>query len=192
MSAIPRPRLGHAYHAIGTRISLGDVFSLLDGLLANDLDPVAVGVKHKGNVLHATVAQLLLELVPGVLDALAGRLQVVDTDAGVAEPAVRLRVTVDDLVVGVVLGAVVVGELDDALAVHKRVAVGGGLGAVVSEKVQVKLGIGVFDLVDDAHSEELVEFNCKRLDFESEPATPAAGDDVPDTLGSLTRILAKH
>jgi hypothetical protein len=62
-------------------------------------------------VPHATVGQLLLELVAGILDALAGGLDVVDADAGVAEAAVRLLVTGSDGEVGVVLSAVVVGEL---------------------------------------------------------------------------------
>jgi hypothetical protein len=59
-------------------------------------------------VPHATVGELLLELVAGILDALASGLDVVDGDADVAEAAVGLGVARVDLVLGVVLSAVVV------------------------------------------------------------------------------------
>lgn len=107
-----------AYHAVGGNISLLDLGSLLEWLLANDLAPVTIGVEDKGNVPHATVRQLLLERVTAILDALAGGLEVVNADAGVTETAVRLLVAVGDGEVGVVLSAVVVGELRCRLMVR--------------------------------------------------------------------------
>lgn len=156
----------NSHHAVGARVSLSDALRLLNGLLANDFHPVSIGIQDKGNVPHAPIRQLLLKLVTGILDALAGGLQVVNADAGMAEAAVRLCVAVDDLVLRVVLGAIVVCQLDDALAVDKRVAVRGGTGAVVGEKVQIKLGGGLLNLFDKTHTEELVEFNWPSwLDF---------------------------
>lgn len=59
-------------------------------------------------MVHAAVGELLLEGVSGILDTLAGSLDIVDTDTGVTEAAVRLGVAVVDLVVRVILGAVIV------------------------------------------------------------------------------------
>lgn len=179
------------HHAVGADIRLSLVLRLLDGLLADNLNPVAVRVERKGNVPHAAVGELLLELVPGVLDALARGLDVVDADAGVAEAAVRLRVAVVGLEVGVILGAVVVRQLDDALAVDKRVSVRDGLRAVVRHKVEVKLGLGHLELLDEAHAEELVEFDCiATLGLAVVHAYQTQGGHSPDSLGSLTRILS--
>lgn len=111
---------------------------------------------------HAPVGQLLLELVAGVLDALAGGLDVVDADARVAEAAVGLGVAVVDLVLGVVLGAVVVRQLDEALAVPHVAAARRGLGRVVAEEVQVKFGVGELELLDQGHAQEGVELDCVR------------------------------
>jgi hypothetical protein len=60
---------------------------------------------------HATVSKLLLELVTGIFNTLACCLDVVDTDARVTEPAVRLFVAVLHRVIGIILSTVVVGEL---------------------------------------------------------------------------------
>jgi hypothetical protein len=114
---------------------------------------------------HAPVRQLLLEPVPGLLDALARGLQVVDADARVAEAAVRLDVAVVDLVLGVVLGAVVVRQLDEALAVPHVAAARRGLGRVVAEEVEVELGVGELELLDEGQAQEGVELDCARGEF---------------------------
>ena len=108
---------------------------------------------------HAPIRQLLLKLVPGLFNALARGLQVVDADARVAEAAVRLDVAVVDLVLGVVLGAVVVRQLDEALAVPHVVAARRGLGRVVAEEVEVKLGVGELEFLDQGHAQEGVELD---------------------------------
>ena len=81
---------------------------------------------------HPPVRQLLLELVARILDALAGSLEVVYRNTGVPEPAVGIAVAVVDFVLRVRLGAVVVRQLDESLAVPDLVAVGGGLRAIVA------------------------------------------------------------
>lgn len=113
---------GDSYHAIGSDVSLLDAGSLLQRLLANNLNPISIGIQGKSNVVHSSLGQLLLELVAGILNALASGLEVVDGNAGVAKSAVRVLVSIVDGVVGVVLSAVVVGELNDSLAVKRRVS----------------------------------------------------------------------
>lgn len=144
-------------HPVRSRVRRLDTLRLLDGPLADDLDPVAVRIQREGDVPHAPVRELLLELVPGVFDPLARRLDVVDADARVAEAPVRLGVAVGHLVLRVRLGAVVVRELDDALAVSP-VRAGGRCGRrVVGEEVQVELVLREGEVVDLLHAEELVE-----------------------------------
>lgn len=136
------------HHAIRARVRrrrlllLGVVSALAAGRLADDLDPVAVRIQRKGDVLHAAVRQPLLEPVAGVLEAAAGGLDAVDADADVAEAAVGLGVAAVDLVVRVVLGPVVVRQLDHALAVEDAAARGQCAGAVVRQEVQVELVVG--------------------------------------------------
>jgi hypothetical protein len=62
------------------------------------------------------------------------------------EALVRLSVAIADLVVRVVFGAVVVCELDNALAIGPMFAVRGGFRAIVCEEVEVELSVGVLDL----------------------------------------------
>ena len=85
------------------------------------------------------------------MEALAGGLDVVDADADVAE-ALRLAVAVVGFVVGVVLGAVVVGQLDNAFAIRPVVAVGDGARTVVSEEVKVEFVVGEGELVHELHA----------------------------------------
>lgn len=114
--------LDNSYHAIGSDVSLLDAGSLLKGLLSNNLNPVSIGVQSKSNVVHSSLGQLLLELVAGIFDALTSGLEVVDGNAGVAKSAMRVLISIVDGVVGVALSAVVVGELNDSLAVKRRVS----------------------------------------------------------------------
>jgi hypothetical protein len=145
---VRRNKTRRAYHPIRLDIRRLDTLRLLDRLLPYNLNPVPIRVQHKRNMAHAPVRQLLLELIPGVFNALARGLQVVDADARVAKAAVRLDVAVVDLVLGVVLGAVVVSQLDEALAVPHVVAAGRGLGRVVAEEVEIELGVGELEFLD--------------------------------------------
>ncbi len=99
-------------HTVGGGVAVLDAFGVFGFVVGDDLDPVAVRVKGEGYVVHAPLGELLLELVAGVFDALAGGLDVVYGDADVTESAARVGVAVGDGVVGVILGAVVVGQLD--------------------------------------------------------------------------------
>lgn len=146
-------------HAVGADIRRGDVFSFLQGFKANYLDPIRVLIQSKGNVSHGALVQRLLELVAGVEEALAGRLDVVHADASVAKSTVGLFVAIVDLEVGVVFRAVVVSELNNALSVGEVLSVGDGVGAVVGQEVEVELGFGELEVLDDLHSKELVESN---------------------------------
>ena len=95
-----------------------------------------VGVEDEGNVLHLAVGELLLEADAQALEACAGLLDVVDGDGDVAEAAAGVGVAVGvALEVGVGLCAVVVGELEDALAVEAVLGVG-ALAVVVGEEVE--------------------------------------------------------
>ena len=53
-------------------------------------------------------------------------------------------------------------EFQDALARGPMLTTGEAFGGVVGEEVQVEFGVGVFDLVDLFHAEELVVFDCAR------------------------------
>lgn len=87
----------------------------------------------------------------------------VDRDAEVPEPAVRLLVPVVDRVARVRLGPVVVRQLDHALAVREPVAVRRRRRPVVRQEVQVELGLGKLELLDQAQPQELVELDCFRV-----------------------------
>lgn len=59
-------------------------------------------------------------------------------------------------------------QFDEALAVCPVLAVGNGLGVVVSHEVEIKVGIGVLELVDHLHAEKLVKLDGSlRLYMES-------------------------
>lgn len=79
--------------------------------------------------------------------------------AGVAKPTMRLSVAGIDLVLRIILGAVVMSELDEALPVSHMFPVGHRAGAVVAQEIQIKLCLGEFCLLDDLHAQELVELN---------------------------------
>lgn len=156
----------HTHHAVSARVRsdallLGVLSAPRAGLLRDDLDPVSVGVEREGDVLHAAVGQPLLEPVAGLLEPPARRLDVVDRDADVSEPAVRLLVSAVDRVVCVRLGPVVVRQLDDALAVRDAVPGRRRRRRVVRQEVQVELRLGELQLLDQAQSQELVELDCR-------------------------------
>ena len=126
---------------------------------ADDLDPVAVRVLGESNVLHATVGELLLKGVAGIFDSLASGLDVVDRDGDVAKAAVRFGVSVDHAVVGITLGAVVVGEFENSVAIGPVAVALQGSRSTVGEEVEGKLVLGKVQLLDLVQSEEIIEFN---------------------------------
>lgn len=73
------------YHSVCFQIGGCDILSRLERLLANNLHPVSIRVKRKGNVLHPSVCQLFLELVTCVLDSLARGLDIVHTNTGMSK-----------------------------------------------------------------------------------------------------------
>lgn len=109
--------------------------------------------------MHTSILQLLLEAISGIAQSLAGSLDVVDANTDMAK-ALRLLVTVMRFEVGIILSAVVVGQLDDTFTIGPMVVVRDGLWAVVGEKVEIELVVGEFKLVDLLHAEELVEFDA--------------------------------
>lgn len=148
-----------SHHAVGSNISFFDVGSLFNRLLANNLNPVSIRVQGKCNVLHTPVGKLFLELVSGILDALASGLEVVDGDASVAESSVGVLVSIVDSVGRIIFSAVVVSEFDDALAVNARIPKRNSTLVVVGQEVEIKLCFRKFKLADYAHSKELVELD---------------------------------
>ena len=97
---------------------------------------IPIGVEDEGNVLHLAVGELLLEADAQALEACAGLLDIVDGDGDVAEAAAGVGVAVGvALEVGVGLCAVVVGELEDALACE-AVLCSGGSAVVEGEEVE--------------------------------------------------------
>lgn len=70
-----------------------------------------------------------------------------------------ILVAIATLIVGVVLGAVVVRELDDAFAVGPVVRMTDGFGGIVGHEVEVEFVVRELELVDLLHAEELVELD---------------------------------
>ncbi|KAI6769010.1 hypothetical protein HG531_010114 [Fusarium graminearum] len=128
-------------HGVSRHVSLLHVLGLLVVVSGDDLDPVTIRVKDESNVSHAAIGKLLLELVTSIFNSLAGGLDVVDRDTGVAKATMRILVTIVHLIFRVILSAVV------------------GIGRVVAKEVEIKLVIREFELLDKAHSQELIEFS---------------------------------
>ena len=136
----------------------------------DNLHPIAVRIQRKGNLLDAPGAELLLELDPLPLQSSAGVLDVVDQEADVPEPAVGLGVAVVVLELGVTLGPVVVGELEDGDAarvqrlLHPRRGLGGGgirgLDPLRKAGKEVQREIPKVPHGDQRHA-ELVDIECQ-------------------------------
>lgn len=130
---------------------------------ADDLNPVAVGILGKSNVLHPTLRQLLLEGVACILESLARRLDVVNRDGDVTKSTVWLGVSVYDAVVGVILGTVVVSEFQHAVAVGPVAVTLEGRRAAVGEEVEREFVLREVELVDLVESKEFIELNWTRV-----------------------------
>lgn len=126
---------------------------------ADNLDPVSIGILDKRDVTHTALGKLLLEGVSGILQSLAGSFDVVHRDSNVSETAVGLSVTVDHAVVGVILRAMVMGELQDAVAVGEVTVTLERLRAIVGKEVEGELVLGEVDLVNLVETQVLVEFH---------------------------------
>lgn len=129
-------------------------------LTTDKLHPVAIWILCKSDIPHPTLGEFLLERVTGILDPLACGLDVVDRDSKVTKPTVRLSVAIGHAVVRVILGAVVVGELEDGIAVGPMAVALERGGAVVREEVKRKLVLGKVKVLDLIEAQEFVEFHC--------------------------------
>ena len=71
-------------------------------------------------------------------------------------------------------------QLDNTLAVEGRVARRQSLGGVVGQEVEVELVVGKFELLDQAHAQELVELDCavRYVDGRQSPALLADSGDL--------------
>ena len=127
---------------------------------ADDFHPVAIGIFHERNVSHTALCQLLLELVARILESLACRLDIVDRDSKVSKSTMGLSVPIDHAVIGIIFSAVVVGELDDGIAVGEVPVTLQRRGTIVGEEVERELVFWEIEVLDLAETEELVEFHC--------------------------------
>jgi len=123
--------------------------------------PLTIWIKGECNVTHSSISQFLLELVTSVLNSLARCLNGVDTDTDMTEAFPRFRVAVVGLETVIILGAVVVGQLQQALTVGGIGAMGYGFGRVVGHEVKVEFGIGILDFADLLHSQKLIVLDFK-------------------------------
>lgn len=85
------------------------------------------------DVMHPAVLQLLLKLISRVLQSLARSLDVVHRDADMPETFSGLLVAIVWLVGSIILRAIVVSELNNALAISPVIARGYGLGRVATD-----------------------------------------------------------
>lgn len=92
-----------------------------------------------------------------------------NADTGVSKSTVRLSIAIVDLVLGIVLSAIVVRELNETLAIPDDIAMGQSIWRVVSQEVQVKLGIGEFQLLNDGHAEMFIKLDGRLGVFYSNP-----------------------
>mmetsp|Transcript_54695 Transcript_54695/g.123059 ORF Transcript_54695/g.123059 Transcript_54695/m.123059 type:complete len:227 (+) Transcript_54695:74-754(+) len=77
----------------------------------HDLHPVAIRIPSEGQALHGAGVGRLLHGVAGHLQLLALRVDVVNKETSVSEPLTAVLVAAEVGKVGIVLGAMVVGEL---------------------------------------------------------------------------------
>jgi hypothetical protein len=153
-----------AYHFVCLQVRSLDSLSPLKCVLSNYLYPISIRVQGKGNMFHPAISQLLLEFVPRILDSLAGSLEIVHTDTCMSKTSIGLRIPSRNLIVGIVLGSVIVCQLDEAFAIAEVVGVGDCLGTVVTHEIEVKLGFRLFNLSNHLHTEVFVELDCQLLD----------------------------
>lgn len=150
----------HSEHSVVQSVA-GRIRSRTDVLIVptDNLDPVSVRVLHKGNVLHAAIGKLLLEGIAGILEPLACSLNVVHRNSKVSKSPVRFSVSVDDAVVRVVLGTVVVGEFQNAVAISPVTITLEGSRSIVGKEIQGELVLREVQLANLVQPEELVELN---------------------------------
>lgn len=92
-----------------------------------------------------------------------------NTDASVSKSAMRLGVAIVNLVLGVVLSAVVMSELDETFAVPDAVAVGQSIRRVVAQEVQIELRVREFQLLDNSHAKMFIELDGSLGVFYTDP-----------------------
>lgn len=90
---------------------------------------------------------------------MTGRLDVIHADTHMSKPLAWIGVAVGDLEVRIVLGAVVVSQLDEALAIRPVGSCRCALLVIVGEEVEGEFVFGEVEFVDLFHAEELVELD---------------------------------
>jgi len=109
--------------------------------LPNDLNPVPVRVQGEGDAPHLSVGKLLLEADGVGFEAGARGFKVVNAEADVAEASAWIGVAGGYSVVWVVLGAIVVRELQNGLPVGPVVSEALSFGRVEGEEVEGEFGV---------------------------------------------------
>ena len=94
-----------------------------------------------------------------VFEALACGLDVIDADTDMAEAFSRVGIAVVDAERRVVFGAIVVCEFEDTFTIGPVVLRGGGVGAVVSEEVEIEFSVGEGEMADLGKAEVGVEID---------------------------------
>ena len=120
-----------------------------------------------------------------VFEALACGLDVIDADTNMTEAFSRVGIAVVDAERGVVLGAVVMCQFEDAFAIRPVVLGGGGVGAVVSEEVEIEFGVGEGEMADLGETEVGVEFDLI-VDEKMKGGSGGKEGDVLVFFGSFT------
>jgi hypothetical protein len=143
-------------------------------LVLDNLDPVAIRVQQKGNILHASICKSLLPANVLILESLAGSFKVIhrntclvsfihahlhaDQLTDVAK-ALGLTVTIVVLEVLVLLGAVVPSQFEQALSVSNGIVVltlREGLVARVAKEVEVEASLGVLKGAESRHAKDFL------------------------------------
>lgn len=118
---LSRDAASGTYHLVCANIGSGHTLCLLERLLAHNFYPISVRIQSKSDVTHPAVAELLVKLVPGILNSLTCLLDIIYADADMAKSSMGLDVAVVDLEASIILCAVVVGQLDDTLSIEDTV-----------------------------------------------------------------------
>lgn len=92
-----------------------------------------ISERTHSNVVHLSILQFLLEFISSIFQPLTRSLDVIDTNTDVSEALSWILVAVVWLVGSIVLSAIVVSELNDALAISPVVPRRCGFGRIVCE-----------------------------------------------------------
>lgn len=96
------------------------IASPLHLFVLDNLNPIAIRIQHKRNVLHPPVRESLFPIDSFFFETLAGCVDVIDRNAYVAE-TLRLVISIMILEVGVFLRSIVPSELKDTFSLGSRI-----------------------------------------------------------------------